>query len=246
MKLAPQYIEELGIIEESGAFAAPSTAETCDVSSDTGREPGRRIPLGHGYFALVDAEDFERINTHKWHLKRKKSQPGKLYAQRTIRLGTGRSAPKSTVVMHREVMNAAPGVQIDHRFGDGLDNRKANLRTATNQENQRNICFSKRRKAGGFKGVSWNRNAGKWEAGIGAGEPKPNGKRARIYLGIFDDAADAARAYDAAARKYFGEFAGLNFPVEARKIVESAIRGSEFTYMGEHGQPARGAAMGAG
>lgn len=174
----------------------------------------RRIPLGgSGLDAIVDADDYDRLAVHKWHLKRKKSQPGKYYAQRTVRLTPGRDGSKTSIMLHREVLTVAPGVFIDHRNGDGLDSRKENLRVATNTENQRNAVRSKNRKRGGFKGVAWNRNAGKWEAGIGAGPRKPNGKASRIYLGIFDDAADAARAYDAAALKYFGEFAALNFPV---------------------------------
>lgn len=57
-----------------------------------------------------------------------------------------------------------------------------------------------------------NRNAGKWEAGIAAGEKRANGKRKRVYLGLFDDPKEAALAYDAAAREHFKDFASLNFP----------------------------------
>jgi hypothetical protein len=171
-----------------------------------------RIPLGHGLFALVDAEDFERVGVHRWHLKRKKSQPGRYYAQRTIRLGSGRKAPKTTSLLHREVLGAQQFEIIDHRNGDGLDNRRENLRRTDIRGNATNVIFSKNRKLGGFKGVSWNANAAKWQASICAGEVRPNGKRKQIYLGLFLDPAEAARAYDAAAREHFGEFAALNFP----------------------------------
>ena len=69
-------------------------------------EPSR-IPLGHNLFALVDADDFDRLAAHRWHLKRKKSQPGRYYAQRTVRLGSGRNAPKTGIVLHREVLEDA-------------------------------------------------------------------------------------------------------------------------------------------
>jgi hypothetical protein len=125
-------------------------------------------------------------------------------------------------------MGAAPGVMVDHRNGDGLDNTRENLRLTCNADNQKNIRFSKRQKRGGFKGVSWNNNAQKWEAGIGAGEKRANGRRARVYLGIFDDPADAARAYDAAARLHFGEWAALNFP----EAANDAERAAAFAEMG--------------
>lgn len=183
-----------------------------------------RIPLHGGHFALVSPEDFERASAHRWHVKRKKSQPGKLYVQRTIRLGSGRGAKKTAETLHRFIMQAAPGVMVDHRNGDGLDNQRHNLRCCDNAQNQRNITASKRQKRGGFKGVSWNPTAQKWEAGIGAGERKANGRRARLYLGVYDDPADAARAYDRAALEHFGEFAALNFPQAANELNQEVAR----------------------
>jgi hypothetical protein len=216
MSLAPQDSGIAQTSEETTEFDAPSTVGNPGGAPQTGRLPGRaepcRLPLGHGLFALVDADDFATVGVHRWHLKRKKSQPGKYYAQRTVRLGNGRNAPKTAVQLHREIMAAGPGQVIDHRNGNGLDNRRENLRVTDVRGNATNVVHSKNRKRGGFKGVSWNRNAEKWQASICAGEVRANGRRKQLYLGIFEDAADAARAYDAAAREHFGEFAALNFP----------------------------------
>lgn len=184
----------------------------------------RLLPLGHGLFALVSPEDFERASAHRWHLKRKRSQPGKFYVQRTIRLGSGRRAPKTTELLHRFIMGAAPGVLVDHRNGNGLDNQRRNLRCCDNTQNQRNITASKRQKRGQFKGVAWNARADRWQAQICAGEKRPNGKRKQLYLGLFDSPADAARAYDSAAREHFGEFAALNFPANAANRETGVMR----------------------
>lgn len=174
--------------------------------------PVVRISLTQGRYTLVDAADLERISAYRWHLKVQRANPGKFYAQTTIRLTSGRAGKKTSIQLHRFILDAQPGQVVDHINGDPLDNRRANLRICTVRENSTNVVRSKNRKRGGFKGVSWNPNAGKWEAGIAAGEVRANGKRRRLYLGLFVDPGDAARAYDAAALKYFGEFAALNFP----------------------------------
>lgn len=87
---------------------------------------------------------------------------------------------------------------VDHRNGDGLDNRRANLRPATAAQNAANQQLSIANTTG-YKGVSLYRN-GRFRASI-----------QRRHLGYFDTAADAARAYDAAALDLFGDFAHLNF-----------------------------------
>lgn len=170
-----------------------------------------QIPLGRsGRFALVDAIDAERVNQFRWHLKTKKSQPGKFYAQRSLpRADRGTITNQS---LHNFVLGCPSSQYIDHENGDGLDNQRSNLRPCTPRENASNITSSKRQKLGGYKGVSWNKAANKWQASICGGEVRPNGKRKQIYLGCFVDPAKAAHAYDAAAVKYFGAFASLNFP----------------------------------
>ena len=102
--------------------------------------------------------------------------------------------------MHRLIMKAQDGIQVDHRSHDGLDNTHCNLRLATNKQNTQNSRLSKNNTSG-YKGVSRFRS--KWQAGI-----KVNYRR--IHIGHFDTAEEAALAYNDAAQKHFGEFAVLN------------------------------------
>lgn len=177
------------------------------------------IALSQNQSTLVDDADLERVAQHRWHLKVQRKNPGKYYAQTTVSVG----GKKTSIQLHRFLVNAPDGVFVDHRDGNPLNNRRDNLRLCTNRQNQENVVHSKNQKRGGYKGVNWNRNAQKWEAGIAAGERRSDGKRRRLYLGLFVDPKDAARAYDAAALKHFGEFAALNFPTdELRRIARGA------------------------
>lgn len=105
--------------------------------------------------------------------------------------------------MHRAILNVPKGYKTDHRNHNGLDNRKQNLRIATNSENQQN---QKIRKNGTsqYKGVSWNSKHKLWYAQI-----KLNNKVK--WLGDYKNEIEAAKAYDEAAKELFGEFALTNF-----------------------------------
>jgi hypothetical protein len=98
---------------------------------------------------------------------------------------------------------------VDHRNRDRLDNRRGNLRSATDSQNGANKSKSTTRSHSKFKGVTFHRNTGRWQAAI-----KHHDRC--IYLGLFDAEENAARAYDHAALRIFGEFARPNFPEDAR------------------------------
>ena len=158
----------------------------------------RRIYLDEGKWTILDQEDYCRYAGFKWCIGGEKKR---CYAVR----GTMVDPDNIKIVrLHRLIMNAPDGVLVDHRNGDSFDNRRDNLRLATRSQN---ACNARKRKnsSSRFVGIHWDKQTGRWKAQIRA-----QGKD--IWLGRFDNEIDAARAYDAAAKKYHGEFARLNFP----------------------------------
>lgn len=159
----------------------------------------KEIPLTKGYVALVDDDDYERVNAHKW------------YATVKARRGTttvyaGRQSMRRTILMHRFILGCKE--KVDHIDTSGINNQRYNLRPANNSQNKANS-----RKASGrtsiYKGVSWHKDTQKWQAAIAV-----NWKT--IYLGVFKDECDAAQAYNFAAEEHFGEFARFNTPEMSR------------------------------
>ena len=142
---------------------------------------------------LFDLADLTLIRRHTWHLG-KRGYP----ATHTLR---------GTVVLHRLLIPEAGGMEIDHINGDKLDNRRANLRACTHQQNGFN---QKRRQTNtsGYIGVSFVPRLGCFEAYI-----HHNGKK--HHLSLYADPIAAARVRDCVARLLFGEFARLNFPGKA-------------------------------
>ena len=102
------------------------------------------------------------------------------------------------IYMHRAIMGAAKGDAVDHKNGDPLDNRKENLRIATQQENMRNKVRKPPNCTSKYKGVYWHRSMKKWAAEIRDCELLPSGKTRKRVIGYFSAEEDAARAYDAA------------------------------------------------
>jgi len=148
------------------------------------------IPLTKGLFAIVDAADYEWLSRYRWHAT---GSRGRYYAATVI-------AGKS-VAMHRLIMNPAPGKVVDHIDGSRLNNRRSNLRNCTARQNRYNTppCG----KSSPYVGVYPHR--GKWQARLTV-------KGKSYFLGSFTTARAAARARDAAARRYHGPYAWLNCP----------------------------------
>jgi hypothetical protein len=170
----------------------------------------RLIPLTQGQFAKVDDADFEWLTQSKWCARWDK-QAKCFYAVRA-----DWSSGKCRIeYMHRTIVGATGKQRTDHRnhgaFGNTLDNQRLNLRTCTHAQNMCNR-FASRRNKSGFKGVCWDRSRSQWSAEI-------RHNRTRVHLGRYSgDAAGriaAAKAYNAAAVRYHGEFARLNVFQEA-------------------------------
>ena len=167
-------------------------------------EPGE-VPLygekAQGRVALVDDEDFGLVMQFRWCVKERavgREGIGGPYAITRTRDAAGRQV---AISMHALIMGRP---YIDHVDGDGLNNRRSNLRPATGTQNQGNRrptpgCSSQ------FKGVRWYAPRRKWNARIGY-------EGRQHHLGYFEDEIAAARAYDEAARRLFGEYARPNFP----------------------------------
>lgn len=157
----------------------------------------RKISLTQGYVALVDAADYDDLSQHLWFVHFKGSVP---YAARA----DYSSGKKRYELMHRRLLPDAP--YVDHIDGDGLDNRRSNLRAATHSQNLRNRVRLGTNNKSGFRGVSWHVGNKVWQAQIYI-----EGKKK--HLGSFANREDAARAFDDAAVEHYGEFHGrLNFP----------------------------------
>lgn len=158
------------------------------------------IPLTQGKVALVDDVDYAHLIAFNWYAKKDRANN---YAAYVHRPGSGIRGRK--LLMHRLVMGAKPGEQVDHKNGNTLDNRRGNLRLCSNAENQRAFKRKRLTVTSKFRGVCWCEGRQKWIAQI-----KLNGKH--FNLGRFSSEEDAARAYDAKARELFGEYASPNFP----------------------------------
>jgi len=156
----------------------------------------QQIILSQGKFALIDNEDYELVSKYKWCASKKRNT---FYALRAIKLPTGRY---STIHMHTFITEWS---RVDHINGNGLDNQRSNLRQLNNSLNIRNqhVNWGSSK----YKGVSWYNREGKWIAKI-------NGIHVRKYVGSFHDEIEAAKAYDEAIYKIFGDITMLNFPLE--------------------------------
>jgi hypothetical protein len=168
----------------------------------------RKILLTRGKFAIVDPEDYEHLSQYKWcAVKSKKTY----YASRTFK--DKASGKRRKMSMHQIIFKVSKGMVCDHINRNGLDNRKANLRSATYAQNRWNQKASWGKSK--YRGVSWDSHSKKWRVII-----KCHGVKKE--LGMFTNELEAAKVYDEAAKKYYGEFACLNLPEErscSKKIL---------------------------
>jgi hypothetical protein len=157
----------------------------------------KEIGLRGGGVALVDDEDFDLLSQWQWSTRADAPYPYRMVGYR---------AARRAVFMHRAILPPPDGMEVDHVNGDIFDNRRANLRLATrSQQNQNQRPKSKH----GYKGVLFHSKCTghPWQARITV-----DGRN--LSLGYYVSIELAARAYDAAARKHWGEFARLNFPIQ--------------------------------
>jgi len=160
------------------------------------------IPLTQGAFSIVDDCDFDELMKHKWHLS---IQGRRRYARRFEKSNSPDGPRQKVVYMHRQIMNTEKGVDTDHKFGDGLDNRRKNLRICTRSQNMQNMkkrLVSVQTYKGIYKTSNGKYAARLWHNGV------------KLHIGTYDTPEAAARAYDKKAKELFGEFANLNFPNE--------------------------------
>lgn len=155
------------------------------------------VPLTHGYEAIIDVEDVPLVSEWVWSARITRRVDGEIrsvYAKRT----DCAKALRRMILLHRTIMDAPDGTFVDHIDGDGLNNRRSNLRLATLQQNNQNARISIRNTSG-VKGVSWDKRGQKWQAFIAA-----DGKNRKI--GSYDTIEAASSAYLAASVKMHGEF----------------------------------------
>ena len=155
------------------------------------------IPLSRGQFTIVDDEDYDRLMAHSWAWvpgSGSSGSPG--YA---VRGGNKKRGEPRTIQMHREILNAPPGVQIDHINTNSLDNRKENLRFADTQKNAFNRNKPNVPCTSIYKGVMQRKDQTNWIARIKFNER-------HVELGTYADEAYAAAVYNFASRIFFGEY----------------------------------------
>lgn len=164
-----------------------------------------RIELTQGYYAIVDAEDFDRLNKFSWHaftLKSKTRIKPKIFAKRCLEVnGTIKSyyMQQDVLILYKDLRQ-----RIIHINGDSLDNRKSNLKIATKSQIQQSKYVDETNTASRFRGVSWSKRNEIWEAEITV-------RNEIIRLGSFSDEIEAAKAYDDASSYYHKEFGARNF-----------------------------------
>jgi hypothetical protein len=168
----------------------------------------RTIALTHGKYAIVDAEDYDRLMKHKWTAY---FGGARWYAARTDK--------GKCILMHREIMHAPKGMTVDHIDHNSLNNAKFNLRLCT--QGQNNCNCRPRGRSSKYKGVSWDKERNLWLS-------MACYKRVSVFVGRFEDEIEAAHASDLKHVELHGEFAYLNFPEEwPKERIEAVYKAAE-------------------
>jgi phage-related protein len=165
------------------------------------------IPLSRGLFAKVNDEDFEDLSKFNWTIKTSKKERS-FYAKRSILKG------KSTESMHRRIMKAKKGDEVDHVDHDGLNNQKSNLRICNHYENMRN---RRSQKSSTNKYIGVTEYRGKFLARIWHQDKT-------ITIGLYEDIIEAAEARDLEALRLRGQFAKLNFTKGFRPVGNDKVK----------------------
>lgn len=168
------------------------------------------IKLTRGRFTKVDPWNFHRLNQYKWYCENSRNV---LYATRKTKKKEG--GKRRDIRMHNQIKTAPPGFELDHINRNSLDNREANIRIVTHQQNLMN-CKVKKQKSSRYKGVIFHKHNKKWCASITKNYKK-------IHIGYFQSEEEAATAYDDAAFRYHGLYAYLNFPKRYERKVMQAL-----------------------
>lgn len=168
------------------------------------------IPMTKGYKAIVDPIDADLLQ-HKWHATTKQRWP--VYAGRWF-------SDSQSIFMHRTILERILGrpldkkETVDHVDGNGLNNRRSNLRLATASQNGANRKLTSRNSSG-YKGVHWCKTHKQWKVVL-------SHYNTLHFYGYFDDLIEAARAYDAAALAHHGEFAKTNVMLGLLPPIDTA------------------------
>jgi len=158
------------------------------------------VPFTQGKVAFIDDADADLVSSYKWYAV---LSDRTWYARTTITA----EGKRRGLYMHRLIMGQPLGLQVDHIDRDGLNNRRDNLRLATNAQNRTNQRINAKNTSG-YRGVHWSKQAKKWMA-----QTEHLGKH--IHFGCYDNPVDAAKAYDKGMRAIHGPHCHSNFPEEA-------------------------------